>query len=38
MKIYEKLGLSLKDENHYISLIFTLLKGRRAGGFPLLRY
>jgi hypothetical protein len=24
MKINEKLGLSLKDENHFISLLFTL--------------
>jgi hypothetical protein len=38
MKINEKLGLGLKDEDHFISLLFTLLEKRRAGGFHLLRY
>jgi hypothetical protein len=47
MKINEKLGVSLMDENHHlISLLFTLWaslsatpqQGGRAGGFHLLRY
>jgi hypothetical protein len=46
MKINEKLELSLKDEDHFISLLFTLWaslsattqQGGRAGGFHLLRY
>jgi hypothetical protein len=46
MKSNEKLGLSLMDENHFISLLFTLWAslsattqhGGRAGGFHLLRY
>jgi hypothetical protein len=38
MKINEKLGLSKKDVNHFISLLFTLETTRRAGGFHLLRY
>jgi hypothetical protein len=38
MKINEKSGLFLMDENHFISLLFTLLETRRAGGFHLLCY
>jgi len=46
MKINKKLGLCIKDENHFISLLFTLWAslsattqhGGRAGGFHLLRY
>ena len=37
MKSNEKLGLCLMDENHFISLLFTLETTRRAGGY-LLRY
>jgi hypothetical protein len=32
MKINEKLGLCLMDQNYFISLLFTLLVTRRAGG------
>jgi hypothetical protein len=38
MIINEKLGLCLKDENHFISFLFTLLEKRRAGDFHLMRY
>jgi hypothetical protein len=38
MKSNEKLGKSLMDGNHFISLLFTLKKTRRAGGFHLPRY
>jgi hypothetical protein len=35
MKINEKLGLSLKDENHFISLLFTLWASLSASDFAL---
>ena len=38
MKINENIHVKIKDENRFISLIFTLETTRRAGGFHLLRY
>jgi hypothetical protein len=35
MKINEKLGLSLKDEHHFISLLFTLWASLSASDFAL---
>jgi hypothetical protein len=37
MKINEKLGLYLKDEYHFISLLFTLWASRRLPSAALLR-
>ena len=37
MKINEKLGLCLMDENHFISLLFTLRASRRLPSAALLR-
>jgi hypothetical protein len=37
MKINEKLGLCLKDVNHFISLLFTLWASRRLPSAALLR-
>jgi hypothetical protein len=37
MKSNEKLGFYLKDENHFISLLFTLRASRRLTSSALLR-
>jgi hypothetical protein len=37
MKINEKLGLGLMDENHFISLLFTRWASRRLPSAALLR-